>query len=225
MLYGSQSRRDAGPGSDVDVLAVVERNPQSLHAGDLSVVCYTRNQLVAMVDARSLFGWHLRQEGTVLFDDCDSFQALANHLGPDPDQTLSLVRRFSVVLGASVAELRIHTPRVTQVAAYLLRSAIYAVSFKSGWNTFKLEAAAAHIESPELATYVRDKSGRAEVLSAIEDGLGSLCGPLPSNEFGSITALAVRMLSEDPPLGALAVQAIMTSEDELDYANLPVPAL
>lgn len=227
LLFGSRSRFDSHAESDVDVLVIVESGSGSHHDGLLSVTCYTRWQLEEMVSSGSLFAWHLKTEGQVLVDSDRVFELLRSHPGVDPDRILARVRELCVVLDCNEDEIRSNGRRVAHVGGYLLRTAIYAHAQKRGHNSFNLDRAASSIKRPELAEVVRlRRSGEPRAaVSSIRQGLIELVGEIPANTMGSLAALAVTTLGPDRQLGALALQCLVECEEELDYANLPFPAL
>lgn len=45
LVYGSQARGDAVPGSDLDLLGLVTAPRPSTHSGDVNISYYTRDQL------------------------------------------------------------------------------------------------------------------------------------------------------------------------------------
>jgi hypothetical protein len=54
LVYGSQAREDSVPGSDLDLLGLVNAPRPSTHSGDVNISYYTRDQLLTGVG--TLFG-------------------------------------------------------------------------------------------------------------------------------------------------------------------------
>ncbi len=67
LIYGSQARGDAVPGSDLDVLALVGGPRSSSYSGDVNVSFYTRAQLSTGIG--TLFGAHLKRDARILWDE------------------------------------------------------------------------------------------------------------------------------------------------------------
>jgi Nucleotidyltransferase domain len=67
LVYGSQARGDAVPGSDLDVLALVTATRPSNHSGDVNVSYYTREQLSTGIG--TLFGAHLKRDAKMVWDN------------------------------------------------------------------------------------------------------------------------------------------------------------
>jgi hypothetical protein len=221
LLYGSHARGDQASTSDVDLLQLVTEPHKSYSEGAVSVVAYTIDQLRSMARAGSLFAWHLRTEGIILEDsDRQLEDALAEHPGPATDRVLIRLRELSAILDVSRDDLDRYGARLSRLAKYLLRTAIYARSLETDEASFALDLAvkAAQAESI-LPLLVRNASG-AEPPPLIEyrDALVKVLGaPLTPNLFGSLEALVVNRWETDRQLAVMAVHAMSDNSGELDY--------
>lgn len=232
MLYGSQARGDAGHGSDIDVLQLVDDRAGSEVDGSLSIVSYVPSQMQEMVDGRSLFAWHLRLEGIYLHDTENMLhELLAQHRGPDPEGTLARVRGLTPVLDLSEAKYVRVSPELHRIARYLLRTAVYAASIMLGVETFSIERAALAVDpTGGLCRIVGRPVSKLDELEwagflALRGALGRLVGGNIENPYGSLEALVVRASQTNPPLSAIALHALSNEPGELAYAATGMPIL
>ncbi|WP_408648028.1 anti-phage Hailong system nucleotidyltransferase HalB [Thiocapsa bogorovii] len=71
ILYGSVARGEQEPGSDIDLLAIVEQRRPNIRCGDIQLACYTVSQLQHLARNGSLFILHLLSDGVPLRDQQD----------------------------------------------------------------------------------------------------------------------------------------------------------
>jgi predicted nucleotidyltransferase len=229
MLYGSHARGDATPESDIDLLQLVPHSPNSYRNGVVTVVAYTPDQLREMATSGGLFAWHLRSEGRVLEDpDGLLVGALAGHRGPACDATLTRLRELSAVLDMDEAEFERYANRGIRTARYLLRTAVYARSLRTGEQSFALERAARAAGANDyVALLRRGAEGEEdwEIFLEYRSRLARLVGPLVTNPYGSLEALAVNAWNHDSHMASLAIQTMASREGEIEYATLPPPVL
>ncbi len=231
MIYGSTARGDSTPSSDVDVLQLSLSKPGRQVHGRISLVTYLPAQLEAMTAARSLFAWHLRSEGQYLLDGEGRLrQLLEAHPGPDPDATIARVHSLTAVLDVDVSQFRDQSEGLAHVARYLLRTAVYASALRQGAQTFALEEASRLVDpsGSTWATLIRLCAGSPDSWSHFQDArtnLARIIGPLDTNPYRSLEALAVRTELSHPGLASLTLHALSNIADELDYGTMEMPVL
>ena len=227
MIYGSRARGDYVAASDFDILrfASVAGTP-TFKVGRVSVSSYTERQLESA--SGTLFGTHLRRDGRILWDPTRELTRLVTGLAPaDPDRLLSRVRHYSRILNQSDEEKRENFSGMVRLARYLLRTAVYAESMKSGPPCFSVRELASRYNEPALATLLAsdpDVTGPPSValLSQLTDRLTQEIGSLPGQPYISLQALAVAYWDTDRNLAALALRAADEDDaDSLDYSDLP----
>jgi hypothetical protein len=77
MLYGSHSRGDQTPDSDIDLLSLTAARWPGSHAiGHVRLSTYPTDLLERMALDGSLFVWHLAEEGKIVLDDNDILKAI-----------------------------------------------------------------------------------------------------------------------------------------------------
>lgn len=98
VLFGSQARATATAESDVDVLVLSEDDPPVIPDfvfGDrvlkgVQASHYTRSGLKRLLSPPSLFAWHLRAEGVILFDRSGWYTWQVSRLQPFLDHLADL---------------------------------------------------------------------------------------------------------------------------------------
>jgi Nucleotidyltransferase domain len=229
MLYGSHARGDATPTSDIDLLQIVPQFSRSYVLGPTTVVAYTPDQLRSMAKGGSLFAWHLRTEGRVLDDPSGVLRGcLEIHAGPACEKVLARLEQLSALLDLDPSEFQHYANRAIRTARYLLRTAVYARSLRSGEQSFAVERAAKAAGADGILPLLRRGTDTNEDWSTFlqyRTALASLIGPLDSNPYGSLEALAVNLWDEDHQMASLAIQTMASRDGEIEYATLPPPAL
>ncbi|MFI6306761.1 hypothetical protein ACIBCH_33160 [Amycolatopsis thailandensis] len=225
MIYGSRARGDHIASSDFDLLRL-SRFPFSTFKIDrVSVSSYSPEQLMSA--NRTLFGTHILRDGRIIFDPHGELARILNTLKPaDPKDLLDTVRRYSIILNQPFEEKLAYTSGLVRLARYMLRTAVYAKAMIAGAPCFSVRELAERFEDPMLATLLASDPQIVEVpsielLDELTGRLINIIGPLPINNYGSISGIAVSAWESDRNLAALAVRA--TSEDKatLSYTDLP----
>ena len=94
LVYGSQARGDAVPGSDLDVLALVAAPRPSTQSGDVNVSYYTREQLSTGIG--TLFGAHLKRDAKMIWDNHGHLTRAVEDMGEvDTKRLLARARSMS----------------------------------------------------------------------------------------------------------------------------------
>lgn len=223
ILYGSHARRDQHARSDIDVLQIVGHRRCSYRRGRLSVTTATEESLRSLARAGSIFVLHLRTEGVVLRDDASAFERVVlAYRAPDSYGPL----RESLRLAAGLLDVDeagfVKNPRgFTQLAVYLLRTALYLRCAEEGRPLFSMARVAERFADRRILDIFRDRLDHAcdviffqRVRSLLEEQLGARA----VNHFGSIEALAVQAYDKSPLASALAVRLL--SGASLEYEEL-----
>ncbi|WP_155981833.1 hypothetical protein [Nocardia sp. BMG111209] len=147
----------------------------------------------------------------------------------DPDQLLDRVKGYSTILSQSTAEKELHCSGMVRLARYLLRTAIYALSMKSGDSCFSVRQLADRFNDPRLATLLASDpvvtgNPTMDLLAELIGRIEAIFGPLSVPEYPSLEALSIARWEDDRNLAALAIRASQDedSEDEnIAYSELP----
>ncbi|HEY0639225.1 MAG TPA: nucleotidyltransferase domain-containing protein [Pseudonocardiaceae bacterium] len=152
LVYGSQARGTAGPGSDIDVLQVVRDGTRRYACGRVDVTALPAAQLLRMSREGALFVLHLRCDGRVLEDPhgilaevLDGYRQPASY-GPFRDDMAAA----ATLLRVDDAEFAEHGPGLVRLALYLARSCAFVTTVEAGSPVTDAERFAAHLGDPAL---------------------------------------------------------------------------
>lgn len=222
MIYGSQARGDSIPGSDLDVLVVVEGARASISRSDVNVSFYTLEHLRTGVG--TLFGAHLRRDGRILWDPENKLVSTLAAMGEvDTSRLFSRSRQMSCILTQPERDLPRYLPGLLREARYLLRSCLYAAAIAEGEPCFSVRELARRHNDPALTDLLASRQVREPERQALEDcklRLENLIGPLPDNPFGSLESLVVNLWESPGDLLSMAFMALGSSGQGGDYAEV-----
>ena len=122
LIYGSRARGDAVAGSDLDLLALVERARPSANIGDVNMSYYTQAQLATGVG--TLFGAHLKRDAKIVWDDAGRLADAVEAMGDvNTDRLLRRAHRMSELFTSPERDLPKYLQGLLREARYLLRAA------------------------------------------------------------------------------------------------------
>lgn len=227
MVYGSQARGSADPGSDVDVLAVVDRDAGAYTVGRVAVTAYTPAHLHAMAQGSSLFLLHLKAEGVVLEDPAGVLQrALAAYVPiEDFERQRQQIRAAAAALHVEPALFATHGQALARLGVYLLRTALYLDAAEEGRPHFDLNSIAAmsaHDEVVRACALRRAKLFSADDLHLITRALHAVLGCAQISRLASAEDLqghALALSTVLPQASALLVN-VLFGAGEVDYVGL-----
>ncbi len=224
LVYGSWARNEARESSDLDMLLLSNVRTRPHPTENVSISFYSSDQLIGA--RRTLFGTHLARDGMILHDtDGQMKRILATFTPPDPGALLRRVRDFSAILDVTSRDRVTYLSGLTQVARYLLRTAMYALALQDGRPCFSLDELSIRFDQPELRTLLSSHPGvypepSDEVLADLVHRLATAVGPGPENPYGSLHALIVVAWQEDRDLANLATLTLGVN-DSLPYSEIP----
>jgi hypothetical protein len=203
LLYGSWARGDAGSASDLDVLAVDFRGG---------------------VPSR---GYHLSRDGVILLDPSGRLARVFAEIDPpEPNAVIERIRSLTPALDVSCRDRAEYVDGLTQVARYLLRSALYAQALAAGQPCFSVREIAQRSDEPDLETLLSshegvrpsaDKAVLADLIRRLELAIGTLA----PNPYGDIHGLIEGAWESQRELSNFATLALSDGTDELPYDELP----
>lgn len=228
-LFGSHARGEATESSDVDVLVLVSERAKTYSRGAVTVSPYTFPQLVGMARKGSLFVRHLMSEGHVLRDPgalllrvYEQFVAPENYR-----HYLWELREVGALLAVDCEKYLELWPRMNSLAAYLVRSHVYAQLADRGDLTFSVREAELRIglvgvsEAVQLA---RSVAPNYDGFLAARAVFAQLAGYEPVNPFGSTEALVVNLANISPLAVVLGVRLLNATGELLPYDTLETEA-
>jgi hypothetical protein len=222
LIYGSQARGDAVPGSDLDLLATIEQSRPSAYSGDVSVSYYTIAQLES--GRGTLFGAHLERDAKVLWDPTGELGAILSTMGDvDTERLFYRARNMSQILGCLEMDVPKYLAGLLREARYLLRSCLYARAIAGGDPCFSVREIAQRSADPQLASLLASRQTSEpsfEKLTECISRLEVILGPLPMNPHGSLEALVVNEWENGGDLLSMAFMALGTTGDDGDYAEV-----
>jgi hypothetical protein len=225
LLYGSWARGDADADSDLDVLALNYKGVAPPAGGGVSIALYTDLDLSAA--SGTLFGYHLVRDGRIIIDERDRLATVLSEINPPaPGTVIARIRSLAAVLDVPPADRAEYIEGLTQVARYLLRSAMYAEALDQNQPCFSVREIAERVGDPSLAVVLSShKTVRPPASDELfDDLLGRLTatvGELDQNPYGDLHGLIEATWETNRDLSNFGTLALSKGEDDLPYDELP----
>jgi len=222
LVYGSQARGDAVPGSDLDLLGLVNAARPSVHSSDVNISYYTRGQLSTGVG--TLFGAHLKRDSKIVWDDHGHLSRAVEGMGEvDTSRLLARARRMSELFTSLERDLPKYLPGLLRQARYLLRSCLYAQAIADGDPCFSVRELAVRHGDPNLARLLASNQQGEATGADLEQclsGLRGIIGDFPPSEHGSLEATVVNEWEQPGDVLSMAVMALCAAAEGTDYAEV-----
>jgi hypothetical protein len=222
LIYGSQARGDAVPGSDLDVLALATGSRASTNSGDVNVSYYTREQLSSGIG--TLFGAHLKRDAKIVWDNDGHLTHAVQRMGEvDTGRLLARAQDMSQLFTNPMRDLPRYLRGLLRQARYLLRSCLYAQAIADGNPCFSVRELALRHRAPQLASLLAsrqpDEPNRADYEECLLR-LGSIIGEFTSSEHGSLEATIVNEWGHPSDVLSMAFMALGATGKGSDYAEV-----
>ena len=222
MVYGSQARGDAVPGSDLDLLATVESARPSTVSGGVNISYYTLEQLSTGIG--TLFGAHLKRDAKILWDGHGRLASAIEGMGDvDTGRLFSRAWRMSELFTSLERDVPKYLPGLLRQARYLLRSCLYANAIAEGAPCFSVRELATRQGDPRLAELLASRQSGDPSVADLEECLSRLrgiIGKFPLSEHGSLEATIVNLWGCPSDVLSMAFMALGVVGNGTDYAEV-----
>jgi hypothetical protein len=221
LIYGSQARGDAIPGSDVDLLALADNARHSINAGNVNISFYTLQQLSTGIG--TLFGAHLNRDAKIVWDEGGLGHAVRAMGVVDTDRLLQRVLQMSQLFTSLQRDLPKYLPGLLREARYLLRSCLYAKAIEAGSPCFSVRELAARHDDPQLSSLLTSRPIGEATIEDLQECLSRLrriIGEFPQSPHGSLEATVVNEWELPGDLLSMAFLALGITGRGADYAEV-----
>jgi predicted nucleotidyltransferase len=222
LVYGSQARGDAVPGSDLDLLALVGVARPTTYSGSVNISYYTREQLATGVG--SLFGFHLKRDAKTLSDKYGFLGRAVDAMGDvETDRLFARARGMSELFTNPAWDLPKYLPGLLREARYLLRSCLYGQSIADGDPCFSVRELATRYRDPDLPRLLTSRPmGDATIADYTQclSRLRVMLGEFPHNRHGSLEATVVNEWERPSDILSMAFMALGAIGSDSDYAEV-----
>jgi len=126
--------------SDIDVLQVTPTHTAPYTVGQISVTCYTLDQLLRLARRGGLFARHIVEEALPLVDPQDVLGTLKSaYVSPiNYDRVRKEVCNCAALLDVSEPEYLENAEGLGSLVSYLIRTFLYATAFDIGGRSFAM---------------------------------------------------------------------------------------
>lgn len=224
MLYGSYARGDQLPGSDIDVLQLVNRFRPSYQKGKLAASVYTYAHLRKLSEKGSLFILHLLSEGRIVLDPQHTLKSILEaYRPPSSYDSLRLnLRTASAILDVDASAFLTNPIGFSRLALYLLRTEAYTRCVEAGQPTFSMAKVAQQLRDSRIAECFQSRaqlSGDYEYFCKARSLMEEYLACRVNNPYGNIEAFAVNMSAKCSFASVLAMR-IIRGEVGIEYENI-----
>jgi predicted nucleotidyltransferase len=225
LLFGSRARKDFGPDSDIDLLALTDSSNASRSIGSANISVMTHSQLRDATG--SVFGYHLRRDGRVLYEEAGELSEILSHLeAPEFEVVAERLRHFGLIFNAPKLDRQKYLLGLTKLARHLCRTALFAESIQQGEPCYSVRDLSIKLQTPSLVSKLSSHQATQEpatlkLLDELNELLASIVGTTEPFSDPSLQHLIIRTWYEDEDLAWLATMAIMSQDAPLEYTVLP----
>ncbi len=227
LLFGSYSRGDQKPYSDVDVIQIVKEHVPSYEVDKICFSVYTIEQLKKMAKKGSLFILHLLNEAQIIHDTINFLEKISNNFLTQKNYNWyrKELKISSKLLDVNKKSYIKNYFKLNKLSCYILRSYLYSIIYEDLKNkiSFSINGLtdyfkdldignALNLRNKKYADYSNFLFIKKIIERYIEEGI--------NNEFLTIEALIINYYRKSDYLVLLGLRLLNNEDKPLAYGEI-----
>lgn len=227
LLFGSYSRGDQKPYSDVDVIQIVKEHIPSYEVGKICFSVYTIEQLKKMAKKGSLFILHILNETQIIHDNNKYFEEISNNFLTQKNYNWyrKELKISSKLLDVDRKLYIKNYSKFNKLSCYILRSYLYSIIYEDLKNkiSFSINELIDYFKDLDIGNALNLRTKKYSDYSNflfIKKIIERYIGEKINNEFLTIEALIVNYYRKSAYLVLLGLRLLNNEDRPLAYGEI-----